>query len=70
MTKEVTIDDLAMMVQNGFKETHAKMNKGFKEVRDELKSEIGEVKESISFLWVQPNKGTKRDIGFKKTSPL
>ena len=36
MVKKITIEDLAVMVQKGFKESKGEMDKGFNELREEM----------------------------------
>ena len=50
LKKEVTIDDLALMVAKGFDKMDEKMDKGFKEMRTDissLKTDVGEIKLDI-----------------------
>lgn len=45
--KEITIDDLALMVAEGFNEVNEKMDKSLKATRIELGAEITSAKEEI-----------------------
>jgi len=45
--KEVTIDDLALMVANGFNEVNERMDNGFKKVKNELGEEIKSSAEEV-----------------------
>jgi len=42
--KEITMDELALMVANGFNEIHEKMDDGFKEVRLDIKNVKSDIK--------------------------
>lgn len=64
--KEITLDDLALMVAKGFDEVNEKMEEGFKEVRldikvlktdvEVLKTDMGEVKETLGNIQADLNK--------------
>lgn len=46
--KEMTLDDLALIIARRFDEVDEKIDKGFKEVRAELKGDIAEVKADLT----------------------
>lgn len=49
--KEITLDDLALMVAKGFDEVNEKMDKNFKEVRfdiKEIKSDTEDIKADLN----------------------
>lgn len=45
--KEVTIDELALMVAKGFNEVNEKIDSGLKEVKNDLSMEIVNAKEEL-----------------------
>lgn len=55
--KRITIDDLAGMVQIGFKEVHEKMDKGFTDVYSKMNAGFDEVNQKFASVHEKMDKG-------------